>query len=217
MSNNQGLIQQATKNNQSVQKAGNPLRWGLHKADGGEIAKALPTVITPERFTRMVLTALSTDKKLELCTPHVFPGSNDDSCPAWPLEPNKPLGQAYLIPYKNKGVLECQFQIGYKGRIDLAYRSGRSRDYTGTSGIKNDEFDYEPAWSEIGSNRPAKDNTGGKPNLLLQSSRTKSGGYGFEVMSIHGDIKVRYAKKYNQSYSSEYSLHKNLRDGKKTA
>src|SRR5699024_11603990 len=39
------------------------------------------------------------------------------------LEPNTPLGQAYLIPYNNKGVLECQFQIGYKGLIELGYRN----------------------------------------------------------------------------------------------
>lgn len=25
------------------------------------------------------------------------------------VEPNTPLGQAYLIPYKNKGALECQY------------------------------------------------------------------------------------------------------------
>ena len=39
------------------------------------------------------------------------------------LEPNTPLGQAYLIPYKNHGKLECQFQIGYKGLIDMVYRN----------------------------------------------------------------------------------------------
>ncbi len=31
------------------------------------------------------------------------------------LEPNTPLRQAYLIPYKNnrKGIMECHFRIGY--------------------------------------------------------------------------------------------------------
>ena len=28
------------------------------------------------------------------------------------VEPNTPLGQAYLIPYRNHGRLECQFQLG---------------------------------------------------------------------------------------------------------
>lgn len=37
---------------------------------------------------------------------------------------NQNLGFAYLIPYKNKDGEVCQFQIGYKGFIQLAQRSG---------------------------------------------------------------------------------------------
>ena len=85
----------------------------------GEIKKALPSVITPERFTRMVLSALSTTPKLGACTPKSFLGAMMSAAQLG-LEPNTPLGQAYLIPYKNKGVDEVQFQIGYKGLIDLA-------------------------------------------------------------------------------------------------
>lgn len=77
----------------------------------GEIAKALPSVMTPERFTRIVLSALSTNPKLAETTPSSFLGAMMTAAQLG-LEPNTPLGQAYLIPYKNKGVLECQFQIG---------------------------------------------------------------------------------------------------------
>lgn len=38
---------------------------------------------------------------------------------------NKSLGFAYIVPYKNKGVQEPQFQIGYKGYIQLAMRTGQ--------------------------------------------------------------------------------------------
>ena len=37
---------------------------------------------------------------------------------------NQNLGFAYLIPYKNKDGEVCQFQMGYKGFIQLAQRSG---------------------------------------------------------------------------------------------
>ena len=37
---------------------------------------------------------------------------------------NQNLGFAYLIPYKNKTGEVCQFQMGYKGFIQLAQRSG---------------------------------------------------------------------------------------------
>ncbi len=118
------------------------------------------------------------------------------------LEPNTPLGQAYLIPYKNKGVLECQFQIGYKGLIDLAYRSGEVEIIQAQVAFENDEFDYELGLDPKLKHKPAKENRG-KPIYYYAIFKTKSGGYGFEVMSFH-DIKL-HAKKYSQSYSSEYS------------
>ena len=44
----------------------------LIKAMEPEIRKALPEVITPERFTRMALSALNTTPKLRECTPMSF-------------------------------------------------------------------------------------------------------------------------------------------------
>ena len=84
----------------------------LIKAMEPEIKKALPKVITVERFTRMALSALNTTPKLKECTQISFLSALLNAAQLG-LEPNTPLGQAYLIPYKNKGVMECQFQIGY--------------------------------------------------------------------------------------------------------
>ena len=89
-----------------------------------EIKKALPSVMTPERFTRIALSALNNTPQLQACTPMSFLAALLNAAQLG-LEPNTPLGQAYLIPYKNHGRLECQFQIGYKGLIDLAYRNGQ--------------------------------------------------------------------------------------------
>ena len=36
---------------------------------------------------------------------------------------NQNLGFAYIIPYRNKGVMQAQFQMGYKGFIQLSLRS----------------------------------------------------------------------------------------------
>lgn len=43
------------------------------------------------------------------------------------LSPSPQLGQYYLVPYNNadKGTKEAQFQLGYKGYIQLAIRSGQ--------------------------------------------------------------------------------------------
>ena len=110
------------------------------KAMEGEIAKALPSVITPERFTRMVLSAISTNPKLGSCTPASFLGAMMSAAQLG-LEPNTPLGQAYILPYQNKGVLEAQFQLGYKGLIDLAYRSGEVEVVQAHIVYANDKFE----------------------------------------------------------------------------
>lgn len=83
------------------------------KALEPEIKRALPSILTPERFTRWRYLPLITRQKLAECTPMSFIAALMNAAQLG-LEPNTPLGQAYLIPYKNKGVLECQFQLGYR-------------------------------------------------------------------------------------------------------
>ena len=108
----------------------------------GEIKKALPSVITPERFTRIVLSAISVNPKLGQCTPQSFLGAMMTSAQLG-LEVNTPLGQAYVLPYNNKGKMEAQFQLGYKGLIDLAYRSGEVEVIQAHVVYENDEFTCE--------------------------------------------------------------------------
>jgi recombination protein RecT len=59
----------------------------------------------------MALTALSNNPKLQECTPQSFLGAMMQAAQLG-VEPNTPLGQAYMIPYRNKGQMECQFQLG---------------------------------------------------------------------------------------------------------
>ena len=114
----------------------------LIKAMEPEIKKALPEVITPERFTRMALSALNTTPKLKECTQISFLAALMNAAQLG-LEPNTPLGQAYLIPFSNKGTMECQFQIGYKGLIDLSYRNPQMQIISAQVVYENDDFEYE--------------------------------------------------------------------------
>lgn len=163
----------------------------------GEIKKALPSVITPERFTRMVLSAISTNPKLASCTPASFLGAMMSAAQLG-LEPNTPLGQAYLIPYKNKGVDEVQFQIGYKGLIDLAYRSGEVALVMAHIVYENDSFECEFGLEPKLIHKPADSNRG-NPVRVYALFKTKNGGYGFEVMSMD-DVR-RHAEKYSKAYA----------------
>lgn len=167
----------------------------------GEIKKALPSVLTPERFTRMVLSALSTNPKLGACTPNSFLGAMMSAAQLG-LEPNTPLGQAYLIPYKNKGVDEVQFQLGYKGLIDLAYRSGEIEVVQAHVVYENDVFECAYGLEPKLVHQPA-DRDRGEAIKVYAVFKTKSGGYGFEVMSMD-DVR-RHAEKYSQAYKTGFS------------
>lgn len=171
------------------------------KSMEGEIKKALPSVLTPERFTRMMLSAVSNTPKLPECTPKSFLAAMMSAAQLG-LEPNTPLGQAYLIPFKNKGVLEVQFQVGYKGLIDLAYRSGEVDIIQAQAVHENDEWECEFGIEPKLRHVPADTNRGEVVRYYAMF-RTKTGGYGFEVMSVD-DIKA-HAQKYSQSFNSSFS------------
>ena len=166
----------------------------------GEIKKALPAVLTPERFTRMVLSAVSANKDLAACETKSFLAAMMQAAQLG-LEPNTPLGQAYIIPYRDNksGTLRAQFQLGYKGMIDLAYRSDQVSVIDAQVVYENDEFDYELGLEPKLKHKPALSNRG-KAILYYAMFRTKDGGYGFQVMSY--DDVVTHARKYSKAFTS---------------
>jgi len=102
-----------------------------------QLAAALPSHITPDRMVRVLLTAFNKVPELADCSKGSVWQSILDCC-ALGLEPDA-LGRAYLIPYKN----ECTLQIGYKGLIDLAMRSGKVKSIHADKVADMDTFEYE--------------------------------------------------------------------------
>lgn len=171
------------------------------KALEPEIKRALPSVITPERFTRMALSAINNTPKLAECTQMSFLAALMNAAQLG-LEPNTPLGQAYLIPFQNKGVLECQFQLGYKGLINLAYRNEQLQTIQAQCVYANDYFEYELGLEPKLYHKPC---IGDRGELVAVYAlfKLENGGYGFEVMS-KCDID-EHAKKYSKAISSSFS------------
>lgn len=196
-----GMIKQAQNEKAMVAKDGVKSIKQLVFQMKPQIEKALPSVLTGERFSRMVLTAMSTNPQLTECTPNSFLGAMMQAAQLG-VEPNTPLGQAYLIPYRNHGQLECQFQLGYKGLIDLAYRSGEIVSISAHEVHENDEFEYELGLDEKLRHKPAlKDR--GAVILYYAVFKTKLGGSGFAVMSVD-DIK-QHMNKYSKAANSGFS------------
>lgn len=162
-----------------------------------QIAKALPSVITPERFTRIAMTAVSSNPKLAECTPQSFCGALMQAAQLG-LEPNTPLGQAYLIPYRNHGQQECSFQLGYRGLIELAHRSGEFKNITAHEVYENDEFEFEYGLDPKLVHKPAMHDRG---NVIAYYAvyTLVNGGYEFIVMSK--DDVERHARKFSKAYN----------------
>lgn len=192
------LIQKTQAENKLKSQGAKPTMQQYIKQMEGEIRKALPSVLTPERFTRITLSALSSNPRLQECTPQSFLGAMMTAAQLG-VEPNTPLGQAYLIPFKNHGVMETQFQLGYKGMIDLAYRSGEISTIQAHVVYANDRFSYSFGLNPTLEHIPATADRGA-PTHVYAVFRTKDGGFGYDVMSMD-DVR-QHAKKYSKSYGN---------------
>jgi recombination protein RecT len=98
-----------------------------------QFAKALPSHLSPERFIRIALTALTRTPKLADCTQASLMRCLLDLS-ALGLEPDGRL--AHLIPYGK----DCTLIIDYKGMVDLARRSGVT--IRAEVVCEHDEFDW---------------------------------------------------------------------------
>lgn len=107
------------------------------------------------RFISSVVSAVQANPTLAQCTnPSILSAALQGE--ALQLAPSPQLGQFYMVPYDNKKkingkwelVKEAQFQIGYKGYIQLAVRSGQYRRIV-MNEIKAGEIEYNPISEEI--------------------------------------------------------------------
>lgn len=78
-----------------------------------------------QRFVASITSAVATNPALQECDPAtILSGALLGE--SLNLSPSPQLGQYYLVPFNNtkKGCKDAQFQLGYKGYIQLALRSG---------------------------------------------------------------------------------------------
>lgn len=101
-----------------------------------EIIRALPSHVTPDRFIRVMLTALTKTPKLMECTQESVMRCMMD-CSALGIEPDG--RRVHLIPYGK----ECTLIIDYKGLVELVRRSGNVTSIRAEHVCENDEFSWE--------------------------------------------------------------------------
>ena len=118
------------------------LRNLLEKSKG-EIAKALPRHLTPERMARVAITAVQKTPELLDCDPVSIVGAVMQASQLG-LDLDGILGQAYLVPYKNRKAnrTDAQLIVGYKGFLALARRSGQVSVFAAHIAYENDVFQF---------------------------------------------------------------------------
>ena len=99
------------------------------------------------RFITSIISAVNANEQLQQCTnPSILSAALLGE--SLNLSPSPMLGYYYMVPFndKNKGKV-AQFQIGYKGLIQLAIRSGQYKKINVMS-IKKGELEYFDPFNE---------------------------------------------------------------------
>lgn len=116
--------------------------------------------------------------------------------------PSAVSGEAYVLPYKNKGVLEAQFQLGYQGIVTLLYGAG-NKEVIAELVHDKDKFSISrgKVIHEV------------DPRLSKEERGPWIGAYAIIVTATGGTIEkymtkkdiLEHAKRFSKSFSSEYS------------
>ena len=142
---------------------------------GVEIATALPSIMTGDRFLRVALTTLQKVPKLQACSQASLCQALLD-CASLGLEPDN--RRAHLIPYGNN----VQLIVDYKGVVELVMRNGDVRKLHADIVCEKDVFEYDRG--EVTKHSIAFGKDRGEPIAAYCIATLKSGETSAEVMTV---------------------------------
>lgn len=161
-----------------------------------------------EKFVTNLVSAVNQNPSLQACTNQSLV-SGALVATTLNLSLNKSFGYAFLVPYKKKGQdkAEAQFQIGYKGYIQLAMRTGEYKRLNAVPIYENQFI----SWNELEEILNVKDVTGEGEIIGYASYFRLINGFE-KTMFWTYDKMMKHADTYSQAFSekSYYAL----RDGK---
>lgn len=159
---------------------------------------ALPNVgLTAERFVRMAMTAFQRQPKLYECTPQSVMGCLVQAAQSG-LSPSGISGECYLVPFRNKGVLESTFIPGYRGLMKVARRSGEVLSIAAECVHANDDFKYQFGSDAKLLHIPATGERG-EVTHVWALAKLKGGGEQFMVLTVQDVKKIQSQSKASQN------------------
>lgn len=156
------------------------------------------------KFISSIVSAVQANPALQECTnPSILSAALLGE--SLNLSPSPQLGQYYLVPYDNrsKGLKEAQFQLGYKGYIQLAIRSGQYKKLNVLAIKEGELIRFDPLNEEIEVNLIPDEN---------ERERAATIGYYAMFEYTNGFRKaiywsksrmVEHAKKYSPGYKRD--------------
>lgn len=125
------------------------------------------------------------------------------------LNPNPQLGYAYIIPFKNKkkGTVEAQLQVGYKGLIQLALRTGEYADMDVITVNADDVLVY----NSFGSVNGLKKGAGSNEVIGYLAYFEMTNGFKKAVYMSKDEVEL-HADTYSQAF--DLKTYRDLKTGK---
>jgi len=153
-------------------------------------------------FMTSVLDVCRDDQKLQQCDPNKVMQECLKSA-GLDLPINRNLGFAYIIPYKEKGIMTPHFQMSYKGYIQLAIRTGQYKHLNADVVYEGETMvvDRIKGTLTIEGEATSEKATGFFAYMELINGFQKAIGWSAEKVLAHG-------KRYSKSFSYSTSLWK---------
>lgn len=152
-------------------------------------------------FVNNIVALVSNNANLQVCEPMsvMFAGLKATALDL-PLDPN--LGFAYVIPYRNnrEGKTEAQFQMGYKGFVQLAIRSGQFKTINVTEVRDGEVAAFDLLTGEM--RFAAVENRMSRPVIGYAAFFRLTNGFEKTLYMTKEEVEA-HAKKYSQTYSSK--------------
>ena len=154
------------------------------------------------QFMASITNVVANSNKLQKCDPNsIMAAAFIAASLDLPIDPN--LGRAYIVPYGDK----AQFQIGYKGFVELAIRTGKYRDMNAVEVYEDEIVSYNPILGKL-----EFVNDFSKCSQRMSGQKDKIVGYYAYYELLAGFAKglymtkeqvIQHAKQYSQSYKAK--------------
>lgn len=177
-----------------VKMAITQLRDDLSKM-AGQFQMVLPAGVKPEAFTRIVLTMCGNNPDFLLKADRNTLLGAAMTCAQLRLSPDPNLQQAYFVPYwnKTKQKNDIQLQIGYRGKQELARRSGQITDMYTELVYKGDIFKITMGTKKEIIHQPSIDADHSDVNIIgaYAVAHFENGRYESEFMNRADLLRIR--------------------------